>query len=216
MRQAPSQAWCLKIPRASAQARGPYSPLFLAFLQDIFVSFSPPCDNTNSWSLPRPRDYPHSWSRCKKTSNLHIAAEPRRKPGIDDPIFRFTGRSGLAQSVGLMHDEMGAHAQDVTGSVFSSNAVIPGMVGLYEDLGRFQAFWAALQGLATVLITQHKVIGESSDSYFQPIDCSIIYINSPVHPCLLLTKSAAFALTLSTPRSSPCFSSNVSHFLNKT
>jgi hypothetical protein len=116
-----------------------------------------------------------------------------------------------------MHDEMGVHAQDVGAcagcnrACLSSHAAILGMVGRHEDLGRFQASWAALRGLVTFsLPNTTKVIGEPSDSYFQPIDCK------HYSPFLLLTNSAAFALTLSTPRSSPCFSSNASHFLNKT
>jgi hypothetical protein len=116
MRQAPSHAWCPTIALQPKQG-APYSLLFLAFCRIFSYPFSPPRESTKSWSLPRPRDYPRSWTQCKKTSNLYIAAKPRGKPGIGDPHFSVYRAGSCTMRWGCMR-RMWVHAQDVTGLVF--------------------------------------------------------------------------------------------------
>src|SRR5271156_3369736 len=79
-----------------------------------------------------------------------LQPEPEKKNReLMTPFFGFTSFQGLAQSGGLMHDEMGGACTGCNRLVSSRNAVIPVMVSLHRDLGRSRLLGAPLQRLVT-------------------------------------------------------------------
>jgi hypothetical protein len=135
IRQAPSRAWCLKIPRPSARQATPYSALFWPSAGHLRILFAS-CESPKSWSLPRPRDRLHSWCWCKENGAIPtLQAEPEEKnQELMTPFFGIPSSKVWPSRGGSCTMRWG-RTQRMQQVVSSGNAVIPGMEAFTEILG---------------------------------------------------------------------------------